>query len=188
MQPVPRRTLIPIATLLVSTCLPAGVLAAPPKAAKLDAGWEIRDLVNTPPAPTPPPPSESGEGEVGSTEQAPPPIEPFNPNWKPTKVPGVFAADADPSLFGGTAKQYRLRFTAPPKATGYTWAFRFEGSHRRTTASLNGRRIGVNTDPYTPFELPANGLRAGQVNELVVTVDSLRTQGFPRRGGTTAAS
>ncbi len=179
MQPVPHRIPILIATLLAGLCLPASALAAPPKASKLESGWEIRDLVNTPPPPTPPPPSESGEGETGSTEDAPAPVEPFNPNWKPVRVPGVFAADANPSLFGGTAKQYKLRFTAPPKASGFTWAFRFEGSHRRTTAFLNGRRIGVSIDPYTPFELPAKGLRAGRVNELVVTVDSRKDPKLP---------
>ena len=179
MQPVPRRTPILIATIVAAACLPAGAAAAPPKGTTLQSGWEIRDLVNRPPAPTPPPPSESGEGEVGSTEQAPVPVEPFNPNWKSTNVPDVFAADANPSLFGGTAKQYRLRFTGPPKASGYTWAFRFEGSHRRTTAFLNGRRIGVSIDPYTPFELPAKGLRAGRQNELVVTVDSRKDPRLP---------
>ena len=179
MQPVPRRTPILIATILVCACLPAGAAAAPPKAQPLSSGWEIRDLENRPPAPTPPPPSESGEGETGSTESAPVPVEPFNPNWKAAQVPGVFAADANPSLFGGTAKQYRLRFTAPPKASGYTWAFRFEGSHRRTTAFLNGRKLGVSIDPYTPFELPAKGLRAGRLNDLVVTVDSRKDPRLP---------
>ena len=179
MQPVPHRIPILIATLLAALCLPASALRGPSQGQQAGAGWEIRDLVNTPPPPTPPPPSESGEGETGSTEDAPAPVEPFNPNWKPAQVPGVFAADANPSLFGGTAKQYQLRFTAPPKASGFTWAFRFEGSHRRTTAFLNGRRIGVSIDPYTPFELPAKGLRAGTVNELVVTVDSRKDPKLP---------
>ena len=179
MQLMPHRIPILTAALLAGLCLPAGAIAAPPKPMKLESGWEIRDLVNTPPAPTPPPPSESGEGEVGSTEQAPAPVEPFNPNWKATRVPGVFSADANPSLFGGTAKQYRVRFMAPPKASGYTWAVRFDGSHRRTTAFLNGRRIGVSIDPYTPFELPAKGLRAGRENELVVTVDSRKDPRLP---------
>ncbi len=179
MQPVPRRIPITIATLLACLCLPASALAAPPKTSKLESGWEIRDLVNTPPPPTPPPPSESGEGEVGATEDAPAPIEPFNPNWRPARVPGVFSADAAPSLFGGTAKQYRLRFTAPPKASGYKWAFRFDEVRRRTTAYLNGRRIGANGDPYSAFELPAKGLRAGKVNELLVTVDSRKDPKLP---------
>ncbi len=179
MQSVPRRIPILAATLVAVLCLPASALAAPPRATELESGWEIRDLVNNPPPPTPPPPSESGEGETGSTEQAPAPVEPFNPNWKATKVPGVFAADANPSLFGGTAKQYRLRFTAPPRRSGFTWAFRFDGSHRRTTAFLNGRRLGVSIDPYTPFELPAKGLRPGRQNQLVVTVDSRKDPRLP---------
>ena len=48
MQPVPHRIPILIATLLAGLCLPASAPAAPPKASKLESGWEIRDLVNTP--------------------------------------------------------------------------------------------------------------------------------------------
>ncbi len=170
---------MPVLAALVCACLPATAAAAPPKAIKLDSGWEIRDLVNNPPPPQPAPPNETQEGsEVANPAPAPEPVEPFNPNWRPVSVPSVFSADANPNLFGGTAKQYRLRFTAP-KAKGFTWAFHFEQARRRATAFLNGRRLGVSIDPYTPFELPANGLRPGKTNTLVVTVDSRKDPRLP---------
>ena len=46
---------------------------------------------------------------------------------------------------------------------------------------LNGRRLGRNTDPYTPFDVEAAGLRPGRVNELTVVVDS-RKDPRPARG------
>ncbi|MBA3510035.1 MAG: hypothetical protein H0T19_08090 [Thermoleophilaceae bacterium] len=174
------RILMLIAALVACACLPAVAGAAPPKPVKLSSGWEIRDLINTPPPPQPPPPNETEEGvEDGQPAPAPEAVERYNPNWRPVAVPSVFAADASPSLFGGTAKQYRLRFTAPTAGKGFTWAFRFEQSRRRTTAVLNGRRLGVSVDPYTPFELPAKGLRPGKVNELLVTVDSRKDPRLP---------
>jgi len=46
---------------------------------------------------------------------------------------------------------------------------------------LNGRDLGRHLDPYTPFQLPASGLRAGAPNTLVVRVDS-RKGAEPREG------
>ena len=94
------------------------------------------------------------------------------------RVPSVFATDAAPELFGGTVKVYRLRFTAP-RARGFRWAFRFEQARRRSTVVLNGRRLGVRVDPYTPFEIEAKGLRPGRRNELLVYVDSRKDPRLP---------
>ena len=80
--------------------------------------------------------------------------------------------------YGGTLKTYKLEFRAP-KTRAFTWAFRFEGSRRRSTVFLNGRRIGISIDPYTPFEVPARGLRPGAVNTLTVTVDSRKDPRAP---------
>ena len=91
--------------------------------------------------------------------------------WAPASVPSVFDTDAAPELYGGTVKQYRLRFVAP-ESKDFRWAFRFEQVRRRASLYLNGRRIGSHADPYTPFEKDATGLRPGRTNELVVTVDS----------------
>ena len=44
---------------------------------------------------------------------------------------------------------------------------------------LNGRRIGRNVDPYTPFTLEARGLRPGRPNELVVIVDGRKNPDLP---------
>jgi beta-glucuronidase len=90
---------------------------------------------------------------------------------RPVTVPSAFSGVARAPEFGGTLKLYRLQFTAPD-VDDYRWAFRFEQVRRRATVSLNGRRIGVSIDPYTPFEVPAHGLLPGQVNTLEVLVDS----------------
>ena len=161
----------------------------PPKPISLGNGWEIRDAGAAPPAPQPPPPDESEEGQENS------PVRKIRPRasqdvgpWEPVRVPGVFDPDAEPALFGGTVKQYRLRFRAP-NAAGFSWAFRFEQVRRRATVYLNGRRLGVNADPYTPFEKKAVGLRPGRMNELVVTVDSRKNprlaEGWWNWGGIT---
>jgi len=130
--------------------LPAVATAAgpaPPRPSSLDGTWEVTD------APT-------DARVVGAPG-----------DWRPTTVPGVFSADADPPLSEGTVKQYRLRFTAPPTRS-FDWAVRFEQVRRVAAVHLNGRYVGGSIDPYTPFEVPAEGLVAGATNELVVTVDN----------------
>jgi beta-galactosidase/beta-glucuronidase len=170
-----------IAALVAALCLPAAAAdAAPPKPVPLSSGWEIRDLINAPAPPQPAPQAETEEGDATPTPaDSPEPVEPYNPNWRPASVPGVFSPDANPNLFGGTAKQYRLRFTPPKTAKGFSWYVHFEESRRRTTVYLNGRRLGVSVDPYTPFDVPARGLRAGKVNTLTVTVDSRKDPRLP---------
>ena len=153
---------------------------APPRPILLNTGWEIRDSAAAAPAPQPAPPDESEEGNEGGYP-VPPQQSPGSRQeraWQPARVPGVFDPDAAPRLFGGTVKEYRLRFTAP-RTRAFRWALHFEQARRRATVWLNGRRIGRNTDPYTPFELEAKGLRPGQVNELVVTVDSRKDPRLP---------
>ena len=83
-----------------------------------------------------------------------------------------------PKLFGGQLKVYRLRFTGPEDQR-FQWILRFEQARRRTTVVLNGRRLGVNVDPYTPFQLEAKGLKRGEVNELLVYVDSRKDPRLP---------
>ena len=178
--------------LAAGLCLPAAAWSAeptPPKPVPLNSGWEIRDAGAAPPAPQPPPPDESEEGQenpaAGKVRARPSQTE--GP-WGPVSVPSVFDPDAAPELFGGAVKQYRVRFLAP-KAKGFRWAFRFEQVRRRATLYLNGRPLGVNADPYTPFEKEATGLRPGRVNELVVTVDSRKdprlVEGWWNWGGIT---
>ena len=90
----------------------------------------------------------------------------------------MFDATVAPKLFGGQLKVYSLRFVAP-KTKRFKWLLRFEQARRRTTVVLNGRRLGVNIDPYTPFELEAKGLKPGKMNELLVYVDSRKDPRLP---------
>jgi beta-galactosidase/beta-glucuronidase len=98
--------------------------------------------------------------------------------WRPANVPSAFEGVARAPQLGGTLKLYRLRFTAPD-VEDFDWAFKFEQVRRRATVSLNGKRIGVSIDPYTPFQVPARGLRPGKVNTLEVLVDSRKDPRLP---------
>ncbi|HEV2777576.1 MAG TPA: glycoside hydrolase family 2 TIM barrel-domain containing protein [Solirubrobacteraceae bacterium] len=94
--------------------------------------------------------------------------------WEPVTVPHVADASADPDKFWGSVGWYRIRFTGPATAAGLGWALRFEQVRRVARVWLNGRELTQHKrhrDPYTPFELPASGLRAGAPNTLVVRVD-----------------
>ena len=98
--------------------------------------------------------------------------------WGSVTVPHVMDGQPRAATFAGGTGWYRLRFRGPRTAEGGRWAVRFEGVRRRSEVFLNGRRLGVNDDPYTPFTLPAQGLRPGRENLLVVRVDNRRTPGF----------
>jgi beta-galactosidase/beta-glucuronidase len=144
----------------------------PPKAIELRSGWEVRDLMAAPAPAQPAPPAETAPGAAAARAPRLPAGAAQAPgDWRPATVPSAFAGVARAPEFGGTLKLYRLQFTAPDVAD-YGWAFHFEQVRRRATVSLNGRRIGVSIDPYTPFRVPARGLIPGQVNTLEVLVDS----------------
>lgn len=152
--------------------------SGPPRPIELRAGWEVRDLV-TPPTPVQPgPPPETSPSAARAAGHVPAQAAQAGSAWRPAAVPSSFEGVARAPLFGGTLKLYRLSFTAPDVA-GYRWAFRFEQVRRRATVSLNGRRIGISIDPYTPFQVPARGLRPGQSNTLEVLVDSRKDPRLP---------
>jgi len=94
--------------------------------------------------------------------------------WEPATIPHVLDARTDPEVFYGSIGWYRLAFNGPQTGPGLGWAIRFEQVRRRARVWLNGREIGRHRDPYTPFELPAKGLRPGEPNSLVVRVDYRR--------------
>ena len=91
----------------------------------------------------------------------------------------MFDTRALPSLYPGQVRRYRLSFRGPRTPRGFSWLVRFESVRRNATVFLNGRRIGRNVDPYTPFTLEARGLRPGRTNELVVIVDGRKNPDLP---------
>jgi len=150
----------------------------PPKPIQLRAGWEVRDLI-TPPTPVQPgPPPETSPSVARASGRLPARAAQTGGPWRPANVPAAFEGLARAPQFGGTLKLFRLRFTAP-KVDGYDWAFKFEQVRRRATVSLNGKRVGISIDPYTPFQIPARGLRPGKVNTLEVLVDSRKDPRLP---------
>ena len=161
--------------------LAAPALAAAPREVTLSSGWERRVAPAAPAEPQPAPPEETApEGggpaipatAAGVAAQAP-------GEWQPTRVPSVFDTRALPALYPGQVRRYRVSFRGPPTPRGFSWLLRFESVRRNAGVFLNGRRIGRNVDPYTPFTLEARGLRPGRRNELVVIVDGRKDPELP---------
>jgi beta-galactosidase/beta-glucuronidase len=159
--------------------LPAAAEGAPPRAKTLSDGWMIRSERADPAAPQPPPPEESApEGTQsraatvrGRASQTTP--------YRPTNVPSVFDPRALPSLYPGTVKRYRVHFRGPRTPRGFRWMISFGSVRRYSKVYLNGRLLGRNPDPYTPFAFDARGLRPGKRNTLVVVVDSRKDPRLP---------
>ena len=155
--------------------LPSAASAADalPRAAPLSSGWEVRVEQSDAAPSQPAPPLETAPDDA-------PPSAPPTPagraaqtagDWRPADVPSVFEARALPSLYPGTVRSYRVRFRGPETPRGFRWLIEFQSVRRSARVFLNGRRIGGNFEPYTPFTVEARGLRPGQENELMVVVD-----------------
>ena len=166
---------------LSAAALAAPALAAAPRELTLSSGWEVRMDVAAPAEPQPAPPEETapeGAGPAlpataaGVAAQAP-------GEWQAAQVPSVFDTRALPSLYPGQVRRYRLSFSGPPTPRGFSWLVRFESVRRNATVFLNGRRLGRNVDPYTPFTLEARGLRPGRPNNLEVIVDGRKNPDLP---------
>jgi beta-galactosidase/beta-glucuronidase len=102
-------------------------------------------------------------------------------DWQQITVPHVMDQALTPEAFKGEVGWYRLRFDAPDAPTGFAFALRFNEVRREADVYLNGKKIGSNRDPYTPFVVPANGLRKGEENELTVRVSNVKGTD-PREG------
>src|SRR5918992_5015573 len=163
--------------------LPSAAAAAElPRAQTLSSGWEMRAQAAAPAPPQPPPPFE---GQPEGTPAAQPAAARGGragqaaAQWSPVTVPNVFNAKAVASEYAGSVRRYRLRFTGPPTARGFRWLIHFESVRRGATVLLNGRRLGRNKDPYTPFTFEARGLRPNRPNHLLVIVDSRKDPRLP---------
>jgi hypothetical protein len=178
----------PVAAALVcaaSLALPAAAAAqtvGPPKGATLSRGWEVRDEPAAPGDPQQAPPEET------APENAPPSAPPVVPparaaqvseKWNAVKVPSVFDSRAIAREYPGMVRRYRLSFTAPLAPRGFGYLILFEEVRRAARVYLNGKLIGGNRDPYTPFTLAARGLKPGQRNSLVVIVDNRKDPKLP---------
>jgi beta-galactosidase/beta-glucuronidase len=164
--------------------LPGSAVAAElPREQSLEGGWEVRAQQAAPAPPQPPPPVE------GQPEGSPDPpiaglpsgtrVAQAPPAWTAVNVPSVFNPRAVASEYAGSVRRYRVRFTGPPTPRGFRWLVHFESVRRGATVFLNGRRLGKNSDPYTPFTFEARGLRPGRPNELLVIVDSRKDPRLP---------
>jgi beta-glucuronidase len=179
---VMRRLYAP-AAFLIALAAPAAALAqgSPPRERTLSNGWEMRVEPAAPAPPQEAPPEETApEGAGRAAPATPAGLAAQSPGeWERTRVPSVFDARALPSLYPGQVRRYRVSFKGPPTPRGFSWLLRFESVRRNAAVILNGRRIGRNVDPYTPFTLEARGLRPGRTNELVVIVDGRKNPDVP---------
>jgi Glycosyl hydrolases family 2, TIM barrel domain/Glycosyl hydrolases family 2/Glycosyl hydrolases family 2, sugar binding domain len=176
-----RRPLL-LSCLLMLVSAPAAMAAdPPPRERTLAAGWEIRVEPADPAAPQPPPPEETLPDGVPPATPASPPgrAAQVAGQWRPARVPSVFDTRALPVLFAGQVRRYRTSFAAPETPRGFRWLLEFDSVRRAATVYLNGRRLGRNTDPYTPFRFEASGLRPGRRNELEVIVDGRKNPKLP---------
>ena len=178
-----RRALPLVTALVLASAAPATASAQDglPRERALSSGWQMRV---EPAAPAPPQEAPPEETAPGSARPSAPPTErgiaaQAPGDWHPARVPSVFDARALPELYPGTVRRYRVRFRGPPTPAGFRWLIRFESVRRNAGVFLNGRRIGRNVDPYTPFTLEARGLRPGRTNELVVIVDGRKNPKLP---------
>ena len=152
----------------------------PPRELSLRKGWEVRVEPAAPALPQPAPPEETAPEGAPSPPATPAGRAAQSPgDWRPARIPSVFDTRALPALYPGQVRRYRLSFTGPDTPAGYRWLIRFDGVRRNAGVFLNGRRIGRNVDPYTPFTVPARGLRPGRRNELVVVVDGRKNPKLP---------
>jgi hypothetical protein len=175
--------LTPVVAVLGCAVVPCSASAAdaPPRPQTLSSGWEIRMEPAPPAPPQPAPPEETAPEETPA--QAPTTPAGRAPGaageWRPARVPSVVEGRALPSLYPGVVRRYRVRFEGPETPPGFRWLLEFESVRRSAAVYLNGRRIGRNVDPYTPFTVEARGLRPGRENELVVEVDGRKNPRLP---------
>jgi len=177
-----RLALIPMAALALAIP-PATAQAqrAVPAEHALSSGWEMRLEAATPAPPQDAPPEETQPGGTAAAAPRTPPgrATQTNGDWQATRVPSVFDTRALPSLYPGTVRRYRVSFVGPPTPRGFSWLIRFDSVRRNAAVILNGRRVGRNVDPYTPFTVPARGLRPGRRNMLQVIVDGRKNPQLP---------
>jgi hypothetical protein len=175
-----RAAAITSALVALLAAVPAAEGALPPERT-LTSGWEVRVDPSAPAPPQEAPPEETApEPARASAPPTPAGIaaQAAGP-WTPTTVPSVFDTRALPALYPGSVRRYRLAFEGPPTPRGFSWLLRFESVRRAATVFLNGRRVGRNSDPYTPFTIPARGLRPERRNKLVVVVDGRKNPKLP---------
>jgi beta-glucuronidase len=153
-----------------------------PRASTLAHGWEMRQEPAKPGDPQQAPPEET------APENAPPSAPPLIPpahaaqapeTWRSVQVPSVFTSRAVARQYAGQVRRYRLTFTGPQTPLGFGWLIQFEQVRRAARVYLNGKLVGGNRDPYTPFTLPARGLKPGKRNNLVVIVDNRKDPKLP---------
>jgi beta-glucuronidase len=101
--------------------------------------------------------------------------------WAPVTLPHVFDSKPDTDTFKGLVGWYRVKLRAPQTVPGFDWGVRFEQIRRAATIFLDGREVGVHTDPYAPFTVALPQLNDGRDHVLEVRADNRKGK-EPREG------
>ena len=177
------RSAVLTTTVLLALGAPSAAAAetAVPAQRTLSSGWQMRVEAAAPAPPQPAPPEETEPDAESSSRPFSPPgrAAQADGDWQPATVPSVFDTRGLPSLYPGSVRRYRVRFAGPPTPRGFSWLIRFDSVRRNAAVFLNGHRLGRNVDPYTPFTVPAPGLRPGRTNLLEVLVDGRKDPQLP---------
>ena len=118
-------------------------------------------------------PSDTGlqSGWATSTDTA---------DWTKVTVPNAWNVnDESMASYLGGVGWYRRDFRLPAgAAASAAWIVRFESINYAATVWLNGRRLATHKGAFEPFEvaLPASAVKRGEVNRLVVRIDTRRTE------------
>jgi hypothetical protein len=153
MRAVRRPLLLALFVLALSWPAAASGAAATPTRVELTSGWRLR---------------VGGASAAGASAPGP---------WTVVSVPSVFDARPLPRLYDGAVGTYALRFRGPAAVAGQKWVIHFERVRRIARVYLNGRLVGTHDDPYSPFDVPADGLLPGRTNSLRVVVDNRKPRG-----------
>ena len=159
-----------------SASLPVLLAAAPaaggaaPRRARSRTGWEVRAEPAAPAPPQAAPPEETAPDghDPGGPAGCPAARAAREPgDWRAARVPSVFDPRALAALYPGqrAALPGALR-RARDAARLPLAAAASRACGARPTVFLNGRRLGRNTDPYTPFDGrgPRPAARAGRTS------------------------
>lgn len=101
--------------------------------------------------------------------------------WEKVTVPNAWnATDESMASYLGGVAWYRRDFTLPAGApASASWVVRFESVNYAATVWLNGRQLATHKGAYEPFEvaLPRSAVKRGELNRLVVRIDTRRNEG-----------
>ena len=147
--------------------MPSTVLAqrGVPTEHTLSSGWEMRVEAAAPAPPQPAPPEETEPDGSDGASVGDDAARAGRPVGRPLaghpRAERVRLARAAAALSRHACAATASTFVGPATPRGFSWLIRFDSVRRNAAVILNGRRIGRNVDPYTPFTCRRAGSAPG---------------------------